>query len=287
VADTLLITGGSGYLGSHLARQAVSHWRVVATRFSHSVALPGCEVVAIDLEDARAVAALVSDLRPRAVIHTASNMSSPEAMQSVIVQGTRNVAAAAAASGARLIHLSSDMVFDGEHAPYSPGDPPQPITPYGCAKAEAERIVAEELATPAIVRTSLIYGFYPPDPRTLWVLDSLRRGVPLTLFTDEVRCPVWVEQLATALLELARGDQSGIWHLAGPQPISRYDFGERLARTYGLDPSGITPGLSHASGLVRPRDLTLDVRESQARLSSPLWGVDMVLAHRPSATTGE
>jgi dTDP-4-dehydrorhamnose reductase len=285
--DTLLITGGSGYLGSHVARQAVTHWRVVATRFNRTVALPGCEVVAIDLEDAGAVAALVRTLRPRAVIHTASDMSSPEAMQSVIVQGTRNVAAAAAASGARLIHLSSDMVFDGEHAPYSPGDLPQPVTPYGRAKAAAERIVAEQDATSAIVRTSLIYGFDLPDPRTLWVLESLRRRLPITLFTDEVRCPVWVEQLAAALLELARGDQPGIWHLAGSQPISRYDLGERLARTYDLDPSGITPGLSHASGLVRPRDLTLDIGKSLACLRSPLWGVDQVLARRPSAAPGQ
>jgi dTDP-4-dehydrorhamnose reductase len=199
-------------------------------------------------------------------------------MQAVIVEGTRHVAEAAAAVGARLIHLSSDMVFDGEHAPYRPGDRPQPITPYGCAKAESERLVAELLPTAAIVRTSLIYGFDPPDPRTAWVLGSLRRGIPITLFTDEIRCPVWVEQLAAALLELAQGDRPGIWHLAGPQPISRYAFGERLARACGLDPAGITAGLSHASGLVRPRDLTLNVEASQACLHSPLWGVDQVLA---------
>jgi dTDP-4-dehydrorhamnose reductase len=278
VADTLLITGGSGYLGSHLAQQATSHWRVVATHLSTRVALAGCTLVPLDLRDAKAVAALVGDLRPHAVIHTASNMTSPEAMQAVIVEGTENVAVAAAASGARLVHLSSDMVFDGEHAPYSPGDPPQPITAYGRAKAAAERVVASELPGAVLVRTSLIYGFSPADPRTLWVVDSLRRGVPITLFTDEIRCPVWVDQLAAALLELARGDQLGIWHLAGPQPISRYDWGQRLAHVFGLDPSGITPGLSHQSGSIRPRDLTLNVEASQACLRTPLWGVDQVLA---------
>jgi dTDP-4-dehydrorhamnose reductase len=278
VTDTLLITGGSGYLGSHLARQAASEWRVVATYRSHAIALAGVEAVRLDLRDGEAVAALVARVCPRAVIHTAFDATSSDAMQDVIIEGTRRIAEAAAACGSRLFHLSSDMVFDGERAPYFPGDPPRPITPYGRAKAEAERVVAREVPRAAIVRTSLIYGLDPVDPRTLWVLNSLRERSPITLFTDEIRCPVWVEQLAAALLELARGDHPGVWHVAGPQPMSRYAFGERLARAFGLDASGITPGLSQASGLVRPCDLTLDIESSRAGLRSPLWGVDQVLA---------
>ena len=130
------------------------------------------------------------------------------------------------------------------------------------------------------MRTSLIYGFHPPDPRTLWVVDSLRNSKPIALFTDELRCPVWVEQLAAALLELADGEgkeMGGVWHLAGAQALSRYEFGVRLARAYGLDPAGITPGQSRGSGLVRPRDCRLEIGKAQTRLRSPLWGVDEVL----------
>jgi len=301
VNDTLLVTGGSGYLGSHLARQARQTWRVVATYHSHTIGLPGCQMVPLDIRDRVAVDDLLLKLRPRAIVHTAADISSPSAMQTVIVEGTRHVAAGAAAVGARLVHLSTDVVFDGEQAPYAEGDPPQPVTSYGRAKAEAEQVVAELCPEAAIVRTSLIYGFDPPDPRTMWIVDSVRHRQPLTLFTDEVRCPVWVEQLAAALLELAAQDEGGVWHLAGPQPLTRYQFGERLVRAYGLpsrypaqtstpgdmpetapggvDPVTITPGLSRESGLVRPRNCTLDVRKAQARLRSPLWGVDEVLAH--------
>jgi len=278
VADTLLITGASGYLGSHLARQARPTWRIIATTFSHTLTLPGVGIVRLDIRDAEAVTALIDAVHPRAIIHTAFDMSSPEAMQSVIVEGTRNLALAVAASGAHMVHMSTDMVFDGERAPYSPGDPPQPITPYGCAKAEAEQIVASTLPRAAIVRTSLIYGFAPLDPRTTWVLDCLRRRMPITLFTDEVRSPVWVEQLSAALLELAERELPGIWHLAGPEPIDRYGFGVNLARAFGQDPTGITAGLSRNSGLLRPRDLTLDVASSQAALRAPLWGVEQVVA---------
>jgi len=277
---SLLITGGSGYLGRHLARQAAADWQVIATYFSHPDPLTGCQAVPLDVYDGPAVTRLLADLRPTAVIHTAYDMGSPEAMQSVIVEGTRHVAAAAAAVGARLVAMSTDVIFDGEHGPYGEADPPNPVTAYGRAKAEAERAVAGLCPETAIVRTSLIYGFHPPDPRTLWVVDSLRSGQPITLFTDELRCPVWVEQVAAALLELADGEgkeMGGVWHLAGAQALSRYEFGVRLARAYGLDPAGITPGQSRGSGLVRPRDCRLEIGKAQARLQSPLWGVDEVL----------
>ncbi len=274
---TLLITGGSGYLGSHLAPEARSAWRVVATCFSHPVVPPGCAVVRLDIRDGEAVLRLLDEVRPEVVIHTAADMGSP-CMEEVIVDGTRHVAAAASAVGARLVHLSSDMVFDGEHAPYCESDPPAPITAYGRAKAAAEQIAGECCPGAAIVRTSLIYGLRPADPRTVWVTSCLRERRPITLFTDEVRSPVWVKQLASALLELAGGQQTGNWHLAGPQPLSRYELGERLARAYGVDPAGITPGLGRDSGLIRPRDLTLDVSKAQRELRSPLWGVDEVLA---------
>ena len=276
----LLITGGSGYLGRHLARQAAAEWQVVATYYSHPDPLAGCQAVPLDVRDGPAVDRLLTDLRPTAVIHAAYDMGSPQAMQSVIVEGTRHVAAAVAAVGARLLAISTDVIFDGEHGPYCEADPPNPVTPYGRAKAEAERIVAALCPQAAIVRTSLIYGFNPPDPRTLWVVDSLRSGRPITLFTDELRCPVWVEQLAAALLELAGKEAEnigGIWHLAGQQALSRYEFGVRLAHACDQDPAGITPGLSRDSGALRPRDCRLQIGRAQAHLRSPLWGVDQVL----------
>jgi dTDP-4-dehydrorhamnose reductase len=103
------------------------------------------------------------------------------------------------------------------------------------------------------------------------------------LFTDERRCPIWVESLAAALLELSRSEDvgpslpPGLLHVAGAQPLSRYQFGLRLARFHRVDPRAIAPALSSDSGLIRPLDCTLDCTRARALLHTPLPGVDEVL----------
>ena len=98
--------------------------------------------------------------------------------------------------------------------------------------------------------------------------------MPITLFTDEIRSPVWVDNLAAALLELALNDFAGVINVAGTQALSRYEMGERLARHLGLDADKITAGLSLGSGLARPRNCTLDVRLAQHLLHTPLRSYD-------------
>ncbi len=162
--------------------------------------------------------------------------------------------------GAGMVHVSTDMVFDGERAPYSEDDPPAPLTGYGRSKAEAEEIVRRTLPGAAVVRTSLILRADPPDRTTGWVLDGLRSGAPVRLFTDELRCPIAADDLAAQLWELASlpaDARAGAWHLAGPEALSRYALGLLIAARAGLDPAGITPARLAESPAPRPRDLRL------------------------------
>ncbi|MGD2176970.1 MAG: sugar nucleotide-binding protein, partial [Anaerolineae bacterium] len=166
------------------------------------------------------------------------------------------------------------------------------------SKALAEEAVGASGARAVIVRTSLIYGpavkarqtsvrdmpWRQWDRQTRWVIGDLKAGEPVRLFTDERRCPIWVRSLATALLELARSDvacslPASVVHVAGAQPLSRYEFGLRLAHFHGVDPGGITPALSRDSGLIRPLDCTLDCSRARALLHTPLPGVDQVLRY--------
>ena len=176
------------------------------------------------------------------------------------------------------------MLFDGRKGNYVEEDPPSPLTLYGRSKALAEEAVRASSAEAVIVRTSLIYGWRPrADRNTRQVMDALAAGQPVRLFTDEMRCPVWVGSLAAALVELAGSSYTGILHVAGAQALSRYEFGVRLLRFYGVNPAPVLPALSRESGLVRPLDCTLDCSRARALLHTPLPGVDEVLAaHSPS-----
>jgi dTDP-4-dehydrorhamnose reductase len=273
-----LVTGASGLLGSELTRQAAGRaplWGSYWTR--KPAARPGVDYIRLDVGDEAAVQETVLRLRPRVIIHTAYLKDGPD-LRRITAWGAGYLARAAADIGARLVHVSSDVLLDGEHAPYDESALPAPLHPYGQAKAEAEAAVRQAAPDAAIVRTSLICRLNPPDPISAWVIESLRQRQPITLFTDEMRSPIWVQDLAAALLELAELPFNGVLNVAGPQPLSRYQMGQRLARHAGLDPGGISAGSSLGSGLRRPRNCTLDVRLAQRLLRVPLRSYDEGLA---------
>lgn len=281
-ARSLLITGVSGLLGGEIARQATASGRfdvLWGAWFSQEGAgqLPGTKPIRLDITDPAAVLALAREARPDLIIHAAYSKDGP-ATWPVTAEGSRHVAQAAAVSGARLVHISSDVIFDGEHAPYAEESPAAPLHEYGRAKLAAEQAVRELTPAAALVRTSLIGRLEPLDKGSAWIVDSLRQGRPITLFTDELRSPIWVQDLAAAVLELAESDFAGPLHIAGPQALSRYAIGTRLARHFGLDPAGITAGVSRDSGLLRPRDLRLDTTLARRLLKTRLRSYDEGLA---------
>jgi dTDP-4-dehydrorhamnose reductase len=201
----LLITGGSGYLGRALAARAQPDWDVTATRLTQ----PGQGPV-LDVRDAAAVGRLIERLRPDVIVHTAYHQSG-EQMADVNVAGANNVARAAGAVGARLVHLSTDLVFDGgrERGGYSEDDAASPITAYGRSKLAGERAVLAAEPDALIVRTSLIYGGDPPGAHEGMVLEALDGRRDVAFFSDEMRCPIVADDLAEALLDLARQPVSG------------------------------------------------------------------------------
>jgi dTDP-4-dehydrorhamnose reductase len=206
----LLVTGGAGYLGSELRRQAPDTFATW-----HSTPIP--DGVQLDVRDADATMRCFLKHGPDVVIHTAYVMGDAN----TTVRGSHNVALAAHRAGARLIHLSTDLVFDGEHgAPYTEDDEPRPVMEYGQQKLEAELLVRRLHPEALIVRTSLLYG--PPDGPQ----EALARRDDVAFHTDEIRTPIRVRELAAALLRLT--DESGILHVAGPEALARDAFAARL-----------------------------------------------------------
>lgn len=269
----LLITGGSGYLGAELVRQALATWRVVATCHTRHGMIDGLVLQPLDLRDEDAVARLVEAVAPDLVIHTAYVQSGPD-LWPVTVEGTGYVARAARRAGARLIHMSSDAIFDGERAgAYIEADAGRPITAYGEAKAAAEQVVAEICSEALIVRTSLIYGGAQLSKHEQLILEAADGHADIAFFTDEIRCPVQVSDLAQALLEVAHRSISGVLHLAGADAVSRYEFACLVAAAHGRSPGRLRSGMIAESTLRRPRNCALAIDKARTLLHTPLRGV--------------
>ncbi|MGI9112603.1 MAG: SDR family oxidoreductase [Gaiellaceae bacterium] len=242
----LHVTGATGYLGSELVRL-----RLDAT------------IERVEIRDADAVRELLRRDRPEVVIHTAYRQDGPEARE-INVGGAENVARAAAGIGARLVHVSSDVVFDGrKRAPYVEEDELSPVNEYGHTKAEGERRVSAAHPGALIVRTSLIVGGAQPSKH------ELAAHRPGTWFTNELRSPVQVSDLAQALLELAELDVAGPLHVAGADGLSRAELAALIA--------GRTVETAEAPS-TRPLDCRLDSSRAQALLRTRLRGAREVFA---------
>ncbi|WP_328786465.1 MULTISPECIES: SDR family oxidoreductase [unclassified Streptomyces] len=272
---TLLIVGGSGFLGAELVRQSVAAGHTTTATYATR---PGTARAvawhALDLRDPGRVEAVVAEARPRVVI----NASSGKADWAVTAEGPIRLALAAAKSGSRLIHVSSDAVFSGKaRVAYDESCLPNPITPYGAAKAAAETGVLLVHPDAVVARTSLIIGDGQSEHERA-VHDLAAGNRAGVLFTDDIRCPVHVADLAAALMELASGEAIGIHHLGGSEALSRHELGVLIARRDGLDDSRLPTGLRAHSALPGALDVRLDSRATQRKLRTMLRGAHQFLA---------
>ncbi|MZD05495.1 sugar nucleotide-binding protein [Streptomyces sp. SID5785] len=187
---------------------------------------------------------------------------------------------AAAQCGARMLQVSSDAVFSGVgRTRYDETCLPDPITPYGAAKAAAETGVLAVHPGSVVVRTSLIIGYGRSVHERL--VHRIAAGVDdRVLFTDDVRCPVHVSDLAAALLELASSDLTGIRHVTGADALSRHELGCLVARRDALDPARLPTGLRQESAVRGGADVRLDSRITRRRLHTVIRGAREFLTER-------
>jgi dTDP-4-dehydrorhamnose reductase len=274
----LLVIGGSGFLGRRITRQAqLAGHRVIATFHANVPPASDMDWRMVDIRRRDDVTALALYARPDVIINAAYRQSDWE----TTADGGMHVALAAAAAGARLVHVSSDAVFSGAASSYDETCQPDPVTPYGAAKGAAETAVKGITPAAVIARTSLIIGDGDsPHERLVHALAS--GTADGALYTDTVRCPVHVTDLASALLELAASAHCGVCHVAGSDAVSRYELGLLIAGRDGLDRAALPAGLCAATGRPGPLDVRLDSSRTQARLTTRLRGAREFLAPRPA-----
>lgn len=263
----ILIVGGSGFLGREVARQATAAGHAVTATFaSRAGSLPGVRWLPLDLRRAGESEAVVEEVRPDVVVNAAYRKGDWGAT----ADGPVRLAVAAGACS-RLVHVSSDAVFSGSDVRYDESATPDPVTPYGAAKAAAETAIRLLAPGAVIARTSLILGD-GGSPHEDFVHELAGGGRDGVLFTDVIRCPVHVADLAAALLELAATDHTGVCHLGGPDAVSRHELGVLIAARDGLDAARLPAGRRadvHTPGAL---DVRLDSGRTQRTLRTRLRG---------------
>jgi dTDP-4-dehydrorhamnose reductase len=268
----VLVFGGRGWVGQALLS--------ALGRAGHDVVAPRHD--ACDIADARDVERVFTEAKPDAAVNVAAANTGTRdqtLFQSVNVDGARHVAAQAARSRTRLVHVSTDLVLDGRSPPYKDDAPASPVTAYGRSKAAGEEAVAKACPAAVIVRASHVFDPATPDASLRGFIERLAKGEPCPLFVDEIRCPIARPTLAAALVELASSDVAGTLNVAGTEPLSRFDYGKLLLDWFRV-PKRRNVTKARAADLddPRPLDLTLDVSKARGLLQTPLVGVLEALA---------
>jgi dTDP-4-dehydrorhamnose reductase len=266
----ILITGASGLLGLNLALETTRRHTVFGTVNSHALKTDAFTVIRTDLLTPGAVERLLEQTQPDWVIHCAAlaNLDACEAdpllAQQLNTELPRTLANIVARSGARLVHISTDSVFDGLRGNYSEEDFPTPVGVYSRTKLNGELAVAETDPNAIIARVNL-FGWSLTGNRSLaeFFFNNLSLRKQVMGFTDVFFCPLLANDLADIFVRMLEKNLSGLFHVVSSESLSKYDFGLRLAQRFNLDSSLIKPTSITQSGLKATRSPNLTLRSDK------------------------
>lgn len=289
----IVVTGASGFLGREACLAAVRRGhQVLALGGSRAPTIPDvAHARAFDLCSEAALEALILEEFPHAVVHCAAVptietcLAEPARARTLNTEVPKKLAQLCFHLGAKLVHLSTDTVFDGVAGNYQHTDKPAPLNLYGETKAAAEiEVMRYGREHAAVLRTSPIIGNSVGGDRGLHerLFASWKDGKATSLFTDEIRQPVEVSNLADVTIELCeRSNLSGVYHWAGTDAMSRHEIGLRIARHFGLDAEALVRPISRAdvpSAAARPRDLSLRLHPLAGKLRTSAQSFEEQLA---------
>src|SRR3990172_9315301 len=294
----ILITGASGLLGVNLALSAARDGRAqdggryaVYGTVNRQAALitDAFTVIQTDLLAPGALERLLERTRPDWVIHCAALAeldaceADPEKARQLNSVLPEKLASLVARGGARLIHVSTDAVFDGRNGGYMEADAPNPLSAYARTKLEGERAVSRANPEAIIARVNL-FGWSLSGKRSLaeFFFYNLSAGKQVMGFTDVFFCPLLANDMALIFFQMLEKNLQGLYHVVSPDCTSKYEFGVRIARKFGLDESLITPTAVAQAGLkaARSPNLTLRSEEHTSELQSRLHLVCRLLLEK-------
>jgi dTDP-4-dehydrorhamnose reductase len=278
----VFITGGSGLLALNWALAIRESHAVTLCLHERMISLAGVQTQKMELEPVEDLVRTFDDARISMVVHAAgfTNVekceAKPDLARHTNVELAGNVAKACAKLGLPLIHISTDHLFSGEIPMLAESSPVTPVNVYGRTKAEAELHVLEAHPLALLIRTNF-YGWGTSYRRSFSdvIIEALRSGKDLNLFTDVFYTPILVDTVAIAAHDLIDTKVTGIVNIVGDERISKYEFGIRIAEEFGLDAGLIKPGLlaDQVALVQRPYDMSLSNQKISKLLGRKLGGV--------------
>lgn len=278
----ILITGASGLLGLNTALEAAKEHQVFGQVNSQRLNTTAFSVIQADLLVPGAIQRLLENTQPDWVIHCAALANvdlcetDPQQAQQLNSEVPGELAEYVARGGARLIHISTDAVFDGQVGDYREQDAPNPLGVYARSKLAGEQAVTASNPQAIIARVNL-FGWSLFGKRSLaeFFFNNLEAKKPCMGFTDVFFCPMLANDLGIVFLKMLEAGLSGLYHTVGSQCLSKYEFGVQVARRFGFDESLVIPTSVEDSGLtaVRSPNLTLRTEKLVHALGKPLPNV--------------
>jgi dTDP-4-dehydrorhamnose reductase len=266
----ILITGASGLLGLNLALETTRRHTVFGTVNHHTLKTEAFTVIQTNLLAPGAVESLLESTHPDWVIHCAAlaNLDACEAdpllAKQLNTELPHTLARLVARSGARLLHVSTDSVFNGLRGDYVEADITTPVGVYSRTKLDGELAVADADPSAIIARVNL-FGWSLTGNRSLaeFFFNNLSIGRHVMGFTDVYFCPLLANDLADIFVKMLERSLSGVYHVVSSDSLSKYDFGIRLAKRFNLDSSLINPTSVAQSGLIASRSPNLNLRSDK------------------------
>ena len=284
----ILVTGASGLFGLNLALETAKDHEVFGTVKDHAITTDAFSVLQTDLLVPGAVERLLDKTKPDWIIHCAAlaNVDACEANPALARQLNselpKKLATYVGRGGARLVHVSTDAVFDGQRGDYTEEDLPNPLSVYAQSKLDGERAVAEANPRAIIARVNL-FGWSLTGKRSLaeFFFYNLSAGKRVMGFTDVYFCPLLANHLARVFLKMLASDLNGLYHVVSRDCFSKYDFGMMIAQRFDLDESLITPSSVEGAGLKAARSpkLTLRTDKLTQDLGEPPPGLSTGIEH--------
>ncbi len=269
---------GRGFLGGYIQRELEPSEKVYSTCYND------CEEtqLSLDIREKNSIEKIINEIKPQCVINCAGNIQidklekNPDLAYSINAEGAKNVAQISKNHEIRLIHISTDNVFDGTKGMYKEYDDSNPIHIYGKSKKLGEKFVSENSDNFVIIRTN----FYGIDPKgrdlISKILQTLRENNPFFGFDDVIFNPLEVSNLSKMIYEFTKNDFRGIIHVSGDEVISKYQFARKVAEIFDFNTNLIKKGLIEDAKLFapRPKNTSLSNQKSKKFLKTQIISLE-------------